>query len=70
MPLISVANVACGFHASDFNHMRKTVKLAKAHGVMVGAHPSLRDDQTAIVVVIEVRVELRDQRVTARAIDA
>ncbi len=25
MPLISVANVACGFHASDFNHMRKTV---------------------------------------------
>ena len=29
MPLISVANVACGFHASDFNHMRKTVKLAK-----------------------------------------
>ena len=25
MPLIDVANVACGFHASDFNHMRKTV---------------------------------------------
>ncbi|MBN4683746.1 LamB/YcsF family protein, partial [Pandoraea nosoerga] len=24
MPLISVANVACGFHASDFNHMRRT----------------------------------------------
>ena len=45
MPLISVANVACGFHASDFNHMRKTVKLAKAHGVKVGAHPSLPDLQ-------------------------
>jgi 5-oxoprolinase (ATP-hydrolysing) subunit A len=45
MPLISVANVACGFHASDFNHMRKTVRLAKAHGVKVGAHPSLPDLQ-------------------------
>jgi len=43
MPLISVANVACGFHASDFNHMRKTVRLAKRHGVKVGAHPSLPD---------------------------
>jgi UPF0271 protein len=45
MPLISVANVACGFHASDFNHMRKTVRLAKQHGVGVGAHPSLPDLQ-------------------------
>ena len=26
MPLIDVANVACGFHASDFNHMRTTVR--------------------------------------------
>jgi 5-oxoprolinase (ATP-hydrolysing) subunit A len=45
MPLIDVANVACGFHASDFNHMRDTVRLAKAHGVKVGAHPSLPDLQ-------------------------
>jgi len=45
MPLISVANVACGFHASDFNHMRKTVRSAKQHGVKVGAHPSLPDLQ-------------------------
>ena len=45
MPLIDIANVACGFHASDFNHMRKTVKLAKQHGVKVGAHPSLPDLQ-------------------------
>jgi 5-oxoprolinase (ATP-hydrolysing) subunit A len=45
MPLISVANVACGFHGSDFNHMRKTVQLAKRHGVKVGAHPSLPDLQ-------------------------
>jgi 5-oxoprolinase (ATP-hydrolysing) subunit A len=45
MPHIHVANVACGFHASDFNHMRNTVQLAKQHGVKVGAHPSLPDLQ-------------------------
>ena len=45
MPLITVANVACGFHGSDFNHMHKTVQLAKRHGVKVGAHPSLPDLQ-------------------------
>jgi UPF0271 protein len=43
MPLITIANVACGFHASDPNHMRSTVQLAKSHGVAVGAHPSLPD---------------------------
>lgn len=45
MPLVTEANVACGFHASDFNHMRTTVRLAKANGVKVGAHPSLPDLQ-------------------------
>lgn len=45
MPLIDAANVACGFHASDFNHMRRTVQLARRHGVKVGAHPSLPDLQ-------------------------
>jgi UPF0271 protein len=45
MPLIDIANVACGFHASDPNHMRKTVALAKEHGVKVGAHPSFPDLQ-------------------------
>ncbi|MGI9420075.1 MAG: LamB/YcsF family protein, partial [Geminicoccaceae bacterium] len=45
MPLIDVANVACGFHASDPTVMRRTVRLAKQHGVAVGAHPSLPDLQ-------------------------
>tara|TARA_B100001964_G_scaffold27055_1_gene27059 strand:- start:266 stop:979 length:714 start_codon:yes stop_codon:yes gene_type:complete len=45
MPLIDIANVACGFHASDPNHMRKTVELAKKNNVKVGAHPSLPDLQ-------------------------
>ncbi len=43
MPFITEANVACGFHGSDPNHMRKTVELAKRHGVKVGAHFSLPD---------------------------
>src|SRR5580692_1706871 len=45
MPMITTANVACGFHASDYNHMRRTVQLARQHGVTVGAHPSLPDLQ-------------------------
>jgi UPF0271 protein len=45
MPLISMANVACGFHAGDPMVMRDTVASAKAHGVRVGAHPSYPDLQ-------------------------
>ena len=45
MPLIDLANVACGFHASDPSIMRETVRLAKHHDVKVGAHPSLPDMQ-------------------------
>ena len=30
---------------SDFTIMNETVRLAKAHGVLVGAHPSLPDRQ-------------------------
>lgn len=45
MPLIDVANVACGFHASDPTVMHRTVRLAKQHDVAVGAHPSLPDLQ-------------------------
>ncbi len=43
MPLITEANIACGFHGSDPNHMRKTVASAKRNGVRIGAHVSLPD---------------------------
>lgn len=43
MPLISSANIATGFHAGDPNIMRRTVVLARDHGVGVGAHPGFRD---------------------------
>ena len=43
MPFISSASIACGFHGGDPHVMRRTVDLALAHGVAVGAHPSLPD---------------------------
>ena len=45
MEYLSLANVACGFHAGDPVVMRDTVALAKAHDVQVGAHPSYPDLQ-------------------------
>ena len=45
MPHITIANIACGFHASDPSVMAHTVRLAKRHNVKVGAHPSLPDLQ-------------------------
>ena len=40
---ITSANVAAGFHAGDPSVLRGTIRLAKAHGVAVGAHPGLPD---------------------------
>ncbi len=40
---ITSANIACGFHAGDPNWMRRTVALAEAEGVAIGAHPSFPD---------------------------
>lgn len=41
--LVSSANVACGFHASDPVVMQKTVKMAKEAGIGIGAHPGFYD---------------------------
>jgi UPF0271 protein len=41
--LATSVNIACGFHAGDADIMRKTVSLAKARGVSIGAHPGYRD---------------------------
>ncbi len=43
MPLITSANIACGFHAGDPSVMQATVRLAKQHGVAIGAHPGWGD---------------------------
>ncbi|QKF81587.1 lactam utilization protein, LamB/YcsF family [Halarcobacter ebronensis] len=43
MPYISLANLACGFHASDAVTMSRSVQLAKQYNVIIGAHPGYQD---------------------------
>lgn len=43
MEHISSANVACGYHAGDPVIMDRTIRLAKDHGVDLGAHVSYPD---------------------------
>lgn len=43
IPLISSANIACGYHGGDPAVMRQTVALARRHAVALGAHPGLPD---------------------------
>jgi UPF0271 protein len=45
MPFITSANIACGLHAGDPLVMAATVRIAKEHGVAVGAHPGWPDLQ-------------------------
>ncbi len=45
IPLITSANIACGFHAGDSNIMNSTVKLCKANSVSFGAHPGYLDKE-------------------------
>ena len=41
--LVSSANIACGGHAGDEETMRRTIDLAMASGVAIGAHPGYED---------------------------
>jgi UPF0271 protein len=43
MPLITSANIACGFHAGDAATSHAALLLAARHGVQVGAHPGFAD---------------------------
>lgn len=43
MPYIQMANLACGFHASDPVTMHKSIKLCKEHNIQIGCHPSYPD---------------------------
>lgn len=43
MKYITSANIACGYHAGDLDTMRRTVELAIANDVRIGAHPSYPD---------------------------
>ena len=43
IPLVTSANIACGAHGGDREHITKAVQIAVQHGVRIGAHPSYPD---------------------------
>lgn len=43
MPLIDMANIACGGHAGDENSIVNTIRLALRFDVTIGVHPSYVD---------------------------
>jgi UPF0271 protein len=45
LKVITSANVACGFHAGDWDVMSDTMSLAVANDVGIGAHPGFPDLQ-------------------------
>ncbi len=45
LEIVSSANIACGFHAGDWDTMAETMKRAATNGVGIGAHPGFPDLQ-------------------------
>ena len=43
MPLVDIANIACGGHAGNDSSIKKTIKLAVRNKVSIGEHPSYLD---------------------------
>lgn len=43
LQIIGSANIACGFHAGDYQIMGEVMKKARQQGVSVGAHPGFYD---------------------------
>jgi lactam utilization protein B len=51
MQTIHLANITCGFHASDVPVMNKTVTLAKQHGVLLSSAHTRRTQTTQVLGV-------------------
>jgi UPF0271 protein len=43
LDIVQSANIACGFHAGDYNIMAQVMALAAKKGVSIGAHPGFDD---------------------------
>lgn len=43
LAIVSSANISCGVHAGDADTIASAIRLAQAHGVRIGAHPSFPD---------------------------
>ncbi len=57
MPLITTANVACGYHAGDASTALAALRSAARYGVQVGAHPGFADRQNFGRVEFELPAE-------------
>lgn len=61
MPYISSCNIACGGHVGDADSVRRTIELAIANNVAIGAHPSFPDKKNFGREVIQMELaELKD----------
>ena len=45
LKIVNSANVACGFHAGDYESMNQIVQISKRNSVSIGAHPSFNDPE-------------------------
>ena len=71
LELVSSANIACGGHAGDEETMRRSIELALACGVAIGAHPGYEDREhfgrLAMVLPLEKITDLVWRQVEALA---
>ena len=69
--LASSANIACGGHAGDERTMRRSVELAMAAGVAIGAHPGYEDRENfgrrALALPLETVTDLVGRQVAKLA---
>lgn len=63
MQYVTSANIACGGHTGDEQTMERTARLALAHGVRIGAHPSYPDRANFGRLEIELSSEAIEQTV-------
>ena len=45
LSIVNSANIACGYHAGDEETMNMVIKIAKANGVSIGAHPAFKEPE-------------------------
>ena len=63
--IVNSANIACGYHAGDDETMNMVIKISKANGVSIGAHPSFKDPEN----FGRKRINLSSSEVTKLIID-
>ena len=45
LEIVNSANIACGYHAGDYETMSSTILISKKNAVSIGAHPSFNDPE-------------------------